>query len=192
MFQHLPQPERIAAIIPCYGASGDTTEIITIDGRRNIADIGIKTVIRRLAISRAADLSIIKKHASGVTQSAILQPLPLTPGLVLCPVKVRTPRASGDTCTGYINYYAVKSVDNNAAKPYKAAVLLTGGIKVPVLWTAATVNKRLQQARLAMTYTLYPAAGTIKESISVYAPEIVPIIQKFIEIIFDILAAKQR
>lgn len=193
MSQHLVIPERIAAILPCYSATGDTTKIITTDGIIDTTDTRIRTVIRRLAISRATDLAALKKRASCATQSSILQPLPLTPGLVLCPIKVRTPRVAGDTSTGYINYYAVKSVEKDAKTPNQAIICLAGGIRLPVMWTIATVNKHLQNARLALTYTpQYPATTGIHEDVRTYAPEIVPIIQKFVEVICDIVAAKQR
>ncbi|MPM04436.1 hypothetical protein SDC9_50713 [bioreactor metagenome] len=192
MSQHLAKPERIAAILPCYSATGDTTKIITTDGLTNTSDVRIRTIVRRLALSRATDLLALKKRAASATQSSILQPLPLTPGLVLCPVKVRTPRVAGDTSTGYINYYAIKSVEKTSQAPYQAIIILVGGIQLPVLWTVPTVNKHLQNARLAMHYAPQHSHCGVHEDVKVYAPEIVPIIQKFVEVICDIVAAKQR
>lgn len=193
MSQHLAKPERIAAILPYYSATGDSTKIITTDGLTDTTNVRIRTVVRRLALSRAADLLALKKHASCATRSSILQPLPLTPGLVLCPIKVRTPRVAGDTSTGYINYYAVKSVEKNDSTPYQATVCLAGGVHLPVLWTVSTINKHLQNARLALVYAQqYQRADSFNEDVRSYAPEIVPIIQKFVEVICDIVAAKQR
>lgn len=193
MSEQLPQPERIAAILPCYSQTVDTTKIITTDGISNTTEIHIRTVVRKIALSRATDLVALKKRTASATQRAIFQPLPLTAGLVLCPVKVRTPRVTGDTSTGYINYYAVRGVEKHGKTPYQAIISLAGGVKIPVLWTTATINKHLQDARLALTYTQqYASATGVHEGIKAYAPEIVPIIQKFIEVICDIVAAKQR
>lgn len=192
MFQHLARPEHIAAIIPCYSATGDTTKIFTTDGNTNTIAIRIRTIVRQLAASRATDLPALKKHTSYATHSSILQPLPLTTGLVLCPVKVRTPRVAGDTSTGYINYYAVKGVRKAESSPYQSIIELSGGVRLPVLWTVSTVNKHLQNARLAIAYTQPGHLAGIYENPRVYAPEIIPIIQKFVEVICDIVAAKQR
>lgn len=193
MSQHLAKPERIAAILPCYSATGDTTKIITTDGFTDTTNTRIRTVVRQLAISRATDLVALKKRASCATQSSILQPMALTPGLVLCPIKVRTPRVTGDTSTGYINYYAVKCVEKYDKAPYQAAICLAGGVRLPVMWTVSTVNKHLHNARLALVYTpQHKGVASVHEDVRTYAPEIVPIIQKFVEVICDIVAAKQR
>lgn len=192
MLNHFSQPERIAAILPCYSQTGDTTKIFTTDGGCNTTNLRIRTVVHKLALSRATDLVALKKRTAAATQRAILQPLPLTPGLVLCPVKVRTPRVSGDTSTGYVNYYAIRGVEKHNKTPYQAIISLAGGTKIPVIWTAFTVNKHLQDARLALAYSQYPTTAAVHEGVKTYAPEIVPIIQKFIEVICDIVAAKER
>jgi len=184
----LPPHDRIAAILPCYSATGDSTTVITTDGTSRTTGLRLKTIINRLARSRAADLTSLKKNSTYSTQRAILQPLPLTPGLVLCPVKVRTPRIPGDPSTGYINLHAVTGVAKNHNQPYRTTVNLAGGTAVPVLWSTATVNKHLQSARLAMNTT--PAYSTVHESAAAYA-DIAHIARKLVEVIYDILTLKQ-
>jgi len=193
MSHQIPHFETIAAIIPNYDETGDTTRIITTDGASKISPSRIRTVVRRLAFSRALDLTALKKQSSHATQRAIMQPLPLAPGLLLCPVKVRTPLVAGDTSTGYINFYAVKSVETSCQKPYQSVVKLSGGASIPVLWTASTVNRYLQYARLALTYSQpYSQSRGVNEQTQAYAPELVPIIQKFVEVICDIVTLKQK
>lgn len=193
MSQQLPQFETIAAIIPCYDETGDTTKIFITDGSARTSPTRIRTVVRRLALSRAMDLIALKKRSAHATQRAIMQPLPLAPGLLLCPVKVRTPLVSGDTSTGYVNYYAVKGVEVRLQKPYQSIIRLSGGTDIPVLWTKSTVNRYLQYSQLALTfYQPYYQPNSLNEQTGAYAPELVPIIQKFVEVICDIVSLKQK
>lgn len=191
MTEVLPEHRRIAAIIPCYGSSGDTTSIITVDGQSNTTKLRIRTIVKRLALSQSADLSTLRKRASTATQRAIMPPLPLAPGLVLCPIKVRRPRVSGDTSTGYVNYYAVTGVSKSSTSPYQTIISLAGGAKVPALWSVATVNKHLHSARLALTQIPH-YSNQIREESGPYVHDVVPLVQKFVEIICDIVALKQK
>ena len=178
MFTQNSNYERIAAIIPSYTATGDTTTIIDTNGSKRANNTRIHTVLQRLARSRATDLIALKRNAAGVTDRTILQPLSLAPGLVLCPLKVRIPRVSGDTSIGYINFHAVTSVSANHNKPYQSTIKLTGGTELPVLWTPGTVKKHLQYARLAMSYTAHESA---------MRPELTMIAQKQVEVMYDLL-----
>ena len=170
--------ERIAAIIPCYTEAGDTTVIIATNGSKRINHTRIRTVLGRLARSRATDLAALKRNAACATEHTILQPLSLAPGLVLCPLKVRIPRGAGDTSIGYINFHAVTSVSANHDKPYQSTSKLTGGTELPVLWTPSTVKKHLQHARLAMSYTAH---------VPVMRPELTLIAQKQVEVMYELM-----
>ena len=178
MFNHHSNYDRIAAIIPSYTATGDTTTIIVTNGSQVVNNTRIRTVIIRLARSRATDLTALKHKAACATERTHLQPLSLAPGLVLCPLKVRIPRVAGDTSIGYINYHAITSVTANYNKPYQSTIKLTGGTDVPILWTPSTVKKHLQQAKLAMSYTAPDSA---------MRPELTLIAQKQVEVMYDLL-----
>lgn len=183
MSEQIPSYHHIAAIIPHYTSSGDTTTIITVDGKQTSTNTRIRTVLRRLAHSRAADLTALKQRTASSTGRVILQPLPLAPGLVLCPVKIRIPRVTGDTSTGYVNFHAVKSVAENADFSYQAIVKLTGGTNIPVLWTRDTVKKHLQSARIAISHTTQSPEAH---------PDLMPIAHKLVEIIYEILVLKHK
>lgn len=157
MFEQISHYDHIAAIIPCYTASGDTTAIISTNGSQKTTNTRIRTVINRLARSQATDLIALKQKAARATDRSILQPLSLAPGLVLCPLKLRLPRVSGDTTTGYINFHAVTGVIANSNKPYQSTITLTGGTELAVLWTPSTVRKHLQQAKLTLSCTAHDA-----------------------------------
>lgn len=181
MSEKMPEYKQIAAIIPNYTGAGDTTTIFTTDGKQTCTNTRIRTVLRRLAHSQSIDLTALRQHTTQSTGRNILQPLPIAPGLVLCPVKIRIPRVTGDTSTGYINFHAVTGVAENNLSAYQATVSLTGGTDLPVYWTSRTVKKHLQSARLAISHTT-PSFDS--------HPNLMPIAQKLVEIIYDILVLK--
>lgn len=191
MKQPWPSPETIAAIVPCYTSQGDSTRIITTDGTIYPDKALIRTVIRRLAASRATDLAILKKHASRVTRTAIMQPLPLAPGLVLCPLKLRIPRITGDASTGYVNFFAVTGISAECRPPYQAELHLRGNTKLPVIWAKPTVEKHLEACPLAQAYAPNQAAtALVREANSLYTPEIAALIERFIQKIDQLIEYK--
>jgi len=170
--------DRIAALIPTYTATGDTTTIINTNGSTQTHNTSIHTVLRHLARSQATDLIALKHKAACATGRTILQPLALAPGLVLCPFKVRIPRVAGDTSIGYINFHAVISVTTNPNKPYQSTIKLTGGTERSVLWTPGTVKRYLKDARLVISYTTPDTT---------MRPELAMIAQKQVEVMYDLL-----
>lgn len=181
MNKQLLLDHSIAAIIPCYTAIGDTTSIITTQGNTETTNTRIRTVITRLARSRAMDLMALKKKATCVTGHTLLQPLSLAPDLVLCPIKLRTPRVAGDTSTGYINFHAVLGVTSSTNKPYQSIIKLTGGTELFTLWKPSTVKKQLQYAKLALSATANSPE---------MPPELTAISQKLVEVIYALLAVQ--
>ncbi|EGO62268.1 hypothetical protein [Acetonema longum] len=188
----LPNPGKgsISAILPCYTADGDSTEIIAVDGTNQTIRRRVRTVLRQIARQQAVDLTALKRQTARATGSANLQVLPLTAALSLFPVKVRTPRVSGDTCTGYVNALAVKAVEKRPCSPYPAAIILTGGREIPCLWTAATVEKYLRAARLLAA--LPRQRSGVAETPAGYGAvgELNVLTGKLIDLITDIIALK--
>lgn len=185
---------RIAAIIPCYQPGGDSTAIIAVDGSVTSLTARIRTVLRRLARLRAIDLGALRSRTRAATERRNLEPLPLAPGLVLVPVKVRQPRVAGDTTTGYINFHAVTTVAANKNKPYQTTVTLAGKTELPVLWTPATVNRQLALARLAATAA--PALPVLTEALQAtlpgYDPALLNLAVKVAELVNEIVCMKPR
>ncbi|HWR45803.1 hypothetical protein [Sporomusa sp.] len=195
MIQALPAYTRIAAIVPCYSARGDSTIIIADDGNTTTLDSRVHAIIRRLAKTRAVDLAALRARTRAVTERKNLEPLPLAPGLILVPVKVRQPRVAGDTTIGYVNFHAVTAVCVNKNKPYQATVTLSGKTELPVLWTPATVNHQLALARLAASTaptTQALAASAFHENFPGYAPELLTLAVKLVDVFNEILCMKQR
>lgn len=190
----LPAYARIAAILPCYTATGDNTVIVSTDGTTTSLASRIRTVICRLARSRAVDLRSLRASTRAATERKNLEPLPLAPGLVLVPLKVRQPRVAGDTTTGYVNLHAVTAVCVCKTKPYQATVTLSGKTELPQLWTAATVHRQLALARLAASTaptSQLSAATAFHETYAGYAPELLTLAVKLVDVFNEILTIKQ-
>lgn len=181
--QLIPEPlQTIAAILPSYKQSGDSTSILTATGTCIVSPIGIRSMLKRLAKERAIDLSALKLQAEQITGQRILHPLLLANDLVLVPVKVRTPLVSRDNCTGYINACCVASIQK-ALPPYKSLIILQSGAEILTLWTVATVESHLRAARLL----------TVNHGkLSIAQPELLAISRKLVEVFHDILTLKSH
>jgi hypothetical protein len=190
-----PTYAKIAAIVPCYSTTGDTTTIFSTDGSATILTSQVRAVIQRLAKSQAVDLAALRAKIRSITDRTNLEPLPLAPGLVLVPVKVRRPRIPGDSTTGYINLHTVAAVCPNAKKPYQTTIALSGKTEIGVLWTTTTVNRQLALARLAATTApasqLLPVE-VLRESFPGYAAELLPLALKLIDVFHEIVTIKGR
>lgn len=187
MQQPLPIPQDIAALVPCYTKNGDCTRLLTTSGSTLSLPVRSRAVLHRLARSRATDLAALRHITAVKTQRSILQPLPLAPGLLLIPVKVRTPRITGDTCTGYCNYYAVNAIAPCQGHPVHTTLTLTGGHSITALWTPATIRRYLQLARLT---ACTPPYAQVQEAEAVYSPELFTIAHKLAEVFRELLALK--
>ena len=179
MNQQLPISDQIAAIIPRYTQTGDSTIIITTKGNEQTIPVRVHTIIKRLARNYSMDLIALKQKTMAITNHALLQPLPLAPGLVLCPIKLRIPRIPGDTTIGYINFHAALSITGAQNKPYQSIIKLAGGIDIPSLWQPSTIKMHLQDATLVLAHTAHSAQIPI---------EITLIGQKITEAIYALLS----
>lgn len=141
----LPTNNEIAAILPIYTASGNSTQLLLTNGEEVFSPFKAATIIRRLAYRQTIDLLALKAKATQITQSTIWQPLVLAPDLVLVPLKTRSPKISGDATGGYINFphiVSIKSIEKSTR------LHLTGNHFVTSLWKLTTVQMHLRQAHL--------------------------------------------
>jgi len=161
MMHHLlSHPQQIAAILPRYCEDGDTTVMLSMDGETILADVLVRSLLNKLSHLLAIDLNELRKRAREITHGHILQPLAFGPNVLLCPMKVRHPSVKRDNCTGYINAYAIQSVEaaeHDGEKPH-CIVHLRSGISLDVLLSAETVQHHLQMARLVQDSAPYQLA----------------------------------
>jgi hypothetical protein len=193
----LPLHSDIAAIVPHYTAQGDHTVILTITGETICCTYRLRTILQHIAYKLCVDLAAIKKHTSQATQQAILQPLPLSSALLLVPVKIRIPRTAGDPSIGYINLFAITNILEektvNPSSPYRSSLQLRGTHTLPAIWTCSTIKKQLRYARLSVAALPgYPATACCREASHPYTPQLRPLAQKLVELIYDILLLKQN
>lgn len=170
--------EQLAALVPCYGPAGDTTVMISRTGEVCTQETGLRTVLRRLLRQKAVDLQALRLKTAQPGIRPMLQPLPLSSNLLLCPLKLRLPKIPGDICTGYVNAHTVEKVGNLHSPPYHSRLRLSGGSILPVIWKADTVNRHLHTAKLCQQ-RLLPQAQTY--------PDLLPTAQKLAEIIYELL-----
>lgn len=146
----IPHYASIVAILPSYTVAGDATTIFTTNGEKQEIQQSFRTVLHRLVRSLSIDLVALKEKVALTTGKAMFHPLPLAPGLVLCPFKVRYPKIPGDPTLGYINFHAISDIIKNHTTPYHSTIRLGNGIEIPVLWTVTTVKEHLQLAKLVL------------------------------------------
>ncbi|WP_094603243.1 hypothetical protein SPSIL_011840 [Sporomusa silvacetica DSM 10669] len=187
MIEQLPAPHLIAAILPCYTSEGDSTVILTTEGERITTGVRIRTILRRLASNQAIDLSSLKKIITDATHQSNLQPLPITPRLVLFPVKIRKPRIAGDITTGCINLHAITSINRITESPSAGTLInLSGGAKVPILWSITTVRRHMLLARLATTQAPITTTQALRRNTVCDADGLSPIARKLAEVIEEL------
>ena len=177
----LPQIHEIAAFLPRYTDTGDTTAIITADGQTHILPLRLKSVLHRLAARQAIDLAALRRNVGRATGRTIHQPLPFSSQTLFVPVKIRTPKIDGDPSTGYLNYYMVKDIQKLKTDPRYTTVALNGGTAVNTLWSVKTLQNCIKNAKLAA----HEAAPALCQ------PEMRRLERKLVEIIYEILANKR-
>lgn len=186
----LPECSTIAAIIPYYNALGDSTSILTTDGGQLNCNCRIRTVIARLARSQAADLPELRRQSAN-SRHCVLQPLALSPRFVLFPVKVRKPRIKGDPSIGYINLYTAKHIEPNQENRAQALITLSSGHSITSCWTASTVQRHLQQAKLTAAYSPRTrTAFSVQEQNTAYDPALADVIRSLTDLFYNIIKLK--
>ena len=184
---NLPFPEKIAALLPHYTPNGDATLLYTCDGQELVVPRRLQAVLKNIARNLATDLGALKQLSRRHTKKVIFQPLPITPRLLLFPVKSRTARISGDGCTGYINYYAVQNIKTCNGK--STNILLTCDKIVPVLWSTETVQRHLQFCKLVANS--HNTAIVAEESAD-YNTELMHVARKLVEAMHALLNLRKK
>lgn len=177
-----PAHNEIAALLPWYGDTGDSVKILLCRGGEITLSLRLKTALARLARQNATDLKALKAMTARITQHNNFQILPLSPGLVLFPAKIRTPRVPGDPTSAYINFHAIRDVVLGPAAPFRTMIKLQGSHDIPLLWTKPTVDKYCQMCRLAIAQ---------RSESQTTASDLTAIAQKLVEVFYDILSLKQ-
>ncbi len=142
---------------PVYGsAGGNATRIYTRRGETHLDNRRILAVLKCMVGYFDADLDRLRKNYRTHLGCRLAIPLPLTPRLVLVPIKMRSGISGNDGATGYINLIdceKLTAVDPSAEKDApKCLVHLKGNHTLPSLYSLKNTEKRLVKGRQAHFY----------------------------------------
>lgn len=148
------QYQDVVAIEPSYGsAGGNTTRIYTRQGITHHDNRRLHAVLRSMVAYYDADLDNLRKNYRAYLNCRQGIPLPLSPRLVLVPIKMRSVVSENDGATGYINlidYQKVTTVEpSHAAGPAKCHIHLKGNHTLSSLFSKQNIEKRLAHGRQA-------------------------------------------
>ncbi len=133
---------RIAAFIPSYREGvGQGLLLFFRDGSTAWVEQGIKPFTRQLARFFAINLQEARRKFGVITGQVNLTPLVLSAFLIFLPIKVLSPRVSGDPAYGY---FLLRSIINVRPEPKPSTLELEGGHSVTTIQSLRTVRSRLR------------------------------------------------
>ncbi|WP_350344120.1 hypothetical protein PRVXT_000494 [Proteinivorax tanatarense] len=103
------------------------------------------TLVTNIAGYLGTDLAALKKFCSHRLAAKNSLPLPLTPSLLLIPLRMIKPKFANDRATGYINLFAIEDIQERKGS---TAIILTGNNEVMSTQKFKTVKIHLVYARL--------------------------------------------
>lgn len=153
----------LAALVPYYSAEGgNATLICTVDGDVFEDRRTVKWNLRRLARIFSVDLEASRRNQAEYLHYRQGLPLPLSPALVLTPLKTREAVGRNDGCHSYVSLSAVTDLlEEREQGGGRSIVVLTGGHRLPCHYSLKTVRKRLRDSAIVLDRhraTLLPAS----------------------------------
>jgi len=140
--------QRVAAFYPLYDADGGNSTRIIFENGRDIFDTRkTKTFLGALAKVFAADLTALRKKYGKLLGRKNYVPLPFHADFVIVPVRVRRALSKDQGATGYLVLDRVKSCGPAAEKDFSCKVEFSGGGYLYCMEKAATVRKKLLEAK---------------------------------------------
>lgn len=141
----------LAALVPYYDQDGGNATLIFTTGGEVFEDQRtVKWNLRLLARLFSVDLEAARRNQGEYFHYAQGLPLPLSPALVLVPLKTRNAVGKNDGCHSYLNPSAVMSLDAVEQGKARSAILLPGEHLLPCHYTLKTVRKRLRDGAIAL------------------------------------------
>lgn len=143
--------DRLAALVPYYDQrGGNATLIFTTGGELHTDPRTLKWNLRRLARLYGVDLEATRQNMRAYFHYSQGLPLPLSPQLVLVPLKTRSAVGKNDGCHSYINPSAIVSLAASRSGESRSSLLLPGEHLLPCRYTLRTVQKRLRDGATAL------------------------------------------
>ena len=136
---------QISAFIPTYSeGTGQALSLFFCNGSTGCIELGLRSFIIQLAGIFAINMKEARKKYSLVLGQTNLIPLVLAPFLIYLPIKVRTPRVSGDSAYGYFRF---RSIIETRQNPAPCTLELEGGHKIIVNQSFRTVRNRIRSGK---------------------------------------------
>lgn len=157
----------IEAVIPLRDQDGGNYSKVIIENAFEWQeDVRCNTYIKSLAKIVSFDMQAWTSNASKIISRSYGMPIPLHPGLVLLPVKVRSAEYKDEGTSGYVNFLKINLVERVDKKTTR--IFLKSGLEIDVMSSFKTLNPLLIQARCCYdiqfkSYRKFFQVGTIQK-----------------------------
>ncbi|HHX78119.1 MAG TPA: hypothetical protein GX697_07225 [Firmicutes bacterium] len=140
----------LLAFVPVYREGGNACRIFTREGIFE-DNRTVRWFLRRLAAYYGFEPATLRREYAGYLCRSHYISLPLSPRLVLLPLKMRQARIPGDSTLGYLNACEIAAVlKEKTEPPFRSSIHFNNGLVLPCLNCAATVRERLLEAELVL------------------------------------------
>jgi hypothetical protein len=162
-------------MLPTYDDGGNAARIYT--HHHAYEDTrSLRWLLSRTASYYGADVKLIRQQYGKFLNRRLLNPFPLSPDLVLLPLKMREAIIKEDSTIGYINGLQILKVEPLAQAPYRSALLFKTGLFLSCLNTVETIRGRLLQGEAVHQEYLrrlgyQPPSAPSLENIEITIPE---------------------
>ncbi|WP_353893724.1 hypothetical protein PRVXH_000485 [Proteinivorax hydrogeniformans] len=137
---------ELSALQPQYlKGTGKVTKVHLKSGKHLTIKCKPETVVTNIAGYLGTDLAALRKFCSHRLAAKNSLPLPMTPSLLLIPLRMIKPKFSNDRATGYVNLFSIEDLKE---KKNGAIITLVGGNEVLCRQKLKTVKIHLVYARL--------------------------------------------
>ncbi len=131
-------------MLPVYDQGGNATRLYT--QQREYEDTrSLRWLLSRTASYYGVDVALIRQQYGTFLNRRLLNPFPLSPDLVLLPLKMRQALIKEDTTIGYINGRQVAHTEPFLQAPYRSAITFKSGLHLPCMNAIETLRERLLQ-----------------------------------------------
>ncbi len=129
-------------ILPVYGENGENGSLVLLKDTPPLQDKRkVKSVLSEVAALYQKDFSLIRQSTIELTGQKNMNPVPITPQLILMPFKMRRPIGKDDGTVGYLSECVVDSFQGSEKG---TSLTLKDGTSLVVLDSLATVQRRIR------------------------------------------------
>lgn len=141
--------EQVVGLRPVYSSTGNSTEVLMLEGHSISERRGLKSSISALARSYAVDLAAQRSMVRTWLGKQTLVPFYLSAQRVFIPLKMRQSRAGNDETYGYLDVRLVQDIKELARR--RCQVVLENGIVLEILSGKSTVLQSQHNGQRLLT-----------------------------------------